>query len=59
MHNPPSKPTSARGLICRTCGGRGFSVLYTRSRHGYIVRNRKCKCCGHRMLTKERTVGEK
>jgi len=57
MPNPPS--TSTRGLVCRTCGGRTFSVLYTRSRHGYIIRNRQCKKCGKRMLTQERPAGER
>ncbi len=46
------------GLACRKCGGRGFMVVYTRHRQGYIVRSRKCKDCGHRMLTKVRPVGE-
>jgi hypothetical protein len=51
-------PTRPAGLICRGCGGHDSTVVYTRKRHGCVVRSRKCKTCRRRMLTKERPVGE-
>jgi hypothetical protein len=46
-----------RGLVCRKCGSRHFLVVYTRPRDGCIVRSRKCRNCGTRMITWERPVG--
>jgi transcriptional regulator NrdR family protein len=48
----------SQGLVCRVCGGRRFAVIYTRNRQGGILRSRKCKHCGNRMITWERPAGE-
>ena len=41
------------GLVCRQCGCHHFEVLYTRQRPGSIVRVRRCRHCGKRMVTRE------
>lgn len=44
-----------RGLECRVCGCRRWSVVYTDPHpHGVIVRRRECKHCGRRITTHER-----
>ena len=43
-----------RGLECRACGCRHFEVLYTRPRPGGIMRVRRCRHCGKRLMTRER-----
>jgi transcriptional regulator NrdR family protein len=46
------------GLVCRKCQGRQFAVVYTRHRIGGILRSRRCKACGERMITWERPAGD-
>jgi hypothetical protein len=58
MHKDHPRRQDGQGLVCRVCGGRMFAVVYTRNRKGCIVRSRKCKHCGNRMITWERTAGE-
>ena len=44
-----------RGLECRHCGCKHFSVIYTRPTYGgRIMRRRECRHCGKRMTTWER-----
>jgi len=44
-----------RGLECRQCGCRHFSVVYTRPTWGgRIMRRRECRQCGNRVTTWER-----
>jgi transcriptional regulator NrdR family protein len=57
MHNYQSRGQDGQGLVCRVCGGRLFTVIYTRNRNGYVVRSRQCKRCGQRMITWERPAG--
>ena len=42
------------GLECPNCGCKHLPVYYTRHRPGYVMRVRRCRHCGRRMLTKER-----
>ena len=47
-----------RGLECRYCGCRHFSVIYTRRGWGgKLIRRRECRHCGKRMTTWERPIG--
>lgn len=47
-----------RGLRCRHCGCRQFSVVYTRRAWGSkLVRRRECRHCGQRVTTWERMIG--
>ena len=46
-----------RGLECRKCGCRHFYVNHTRKMNRMIIRYRRCRNCGQRMTTCERTVG--
>jgi transcriptional regulator NrdR family protein len=47
-----------RGLKCQACGSRRFRVVYTRPAHdAKIIRSRKCRGCGRRIITWERAVG--
>ena len=47
-----------RGIVCRSCGGGEFKVIYTRASWGErIVRRRECLRCGQRLTTWERPVG--
>ena len=43
-----------RGITCRKCGCRHFSVVYTRHVPGGIRRRRQCRHCGKRIVTTER-----
>ena len=58
MANPRAVRPSDSGLQCRKCGGCASAVLYTRRRFGCVIRSRKCKHCGQRMVTRERPIGE-
>ena len=58
MHNYDSEKPADHGLVCRKCQGQDFTVVYTRHRRGHIVRSRKCKTCGERMITWERPAGK-
>jgi hypothetical protein len=42
-----------QGLECPRCGCRHLPVLYTRYRPKKIVRVRKCRHCGRRVITHE------
>ena len=42
------------GLGCPRCGCHHLPVVYTRQRHGYILRLRECRHCGKRIRTQER-----
>jgi len=42
------------GLVCRKCGCRHFETVYTRPKPGCILRQKECRHCGARMLTRER-----
>lgn len=45
-----------RGIACRRCGCRDLRVVYTRpQRDGSILRLRRCRHCGNRFPTFERT----
>lgn len=57
--NDDEKPRDDdRGLRCRHCGCRQFSVVYTRRAWGgKLVRRRECRNCGHRVTTCERIIG--
>jgi transcriptional regulator NrdR family protein len=47
-----------RGLECRRCGCRHFSVIYTRrASGGRLIRRRECRYCGKRITTSEKQVG--
>jgi len=48
---PPEQ--DQRGLVCRHCGCQHFEVLYTRQRPGSIMRVRRCRHCGKRLVTRE------
>jgi len=41
------------GLRCRACGCPHLPVLYTRRKPGHILRVRRCRHCGRRMITRE------
>ena len=43
-----------RGLVCRKCGCRHFYTIYTRPKPGCIMRQKECRHCGTRMVTRER-----
>ena len=49
-----ASPAERRGLECRVCGCRHFEVLYTRPWPGGIMRVRRCRHCGKRLMTRER-----
>ncbi len=42
------------GLQCPHCGGRRLPVQYTRRKPDHVMRVRRCKACGRRLLTRER-----
>jgi hypothetical protein len=47
-----------RGLVCPGCGCRHFEVYYTReTKHGTIIRRRRCRHCGRSVMTTERITG--
>lgn len=52
-----TKPQVATGLECRKCGCRHFMVDHTRKINRMIIRYRRCRHCGKRMTTCERTMG--
>ena len=58
MAKQQARPSTVLGLECRKCQGRAFTVFYTRHRLRSVIRSRKCKNCGARMLTKERPIGD-
>ena len=41
------------GLECPKCGCRQFRVIYTRPRHRLILRQKECRDCGRRVMTRE------
>lgn len=47
--------TEQRGLCCPRCGCRHLPVLYTRPRTNHILRVRRCRHCGRRVTTRERS----
>lgn len=52
-----AKPDEQRGLVCPRCGCEHFRVIYTRrALGGKVVRNRKCRHCGRRVITYERVA---
>lgn len=58
--NETDKPDEGnRGLRCRHCGCRHFSVIYTRRAWGgKLVRRRECRYCKRRVTTWERIIGQ-
>lgn len=46
------------GIRCRRCGCRHLDVVYTRHRWYGIVRSRRCRYCGYRIITRERLIGQ-
>jgi DNA-directed RNA polymerase subunit RPC12/RpoP len=50
--NPSTR--EERGLRCPKCGCGHLPVRYTRQQSGHIMRVRKCRHCGHRVVTRER-----
>lgn len=42
------------GLECRRCGCRHLYVVETRKRSGQIMRIRRCRHCGQRLITREK-----
>lgn len=51
------QPPEPRGIECRKCGCRHFTVVYTRHREDKITRLRQCRHCGARVSTTERITG--
>lgn len=45
------------GIECRKCGCRHFYVDHTEAMPGKIVRYRRCRNCGNRIVTTERVGG--
>jgi|JRYL01.1.fsa_nt_gb DNA-directed RNA polymerase subunit RPC12/RpoP len=50
--NPSAR--EERGLRCPKCGCGHLPVRYTRQQNGHIMRVRRCRHCGHRVVTRER-----
>ena len=51
---PKTEQEEQRGLVCPQCGRGHFFVVYTRRVHGgKIMRSRKCRHCGRRVITYE------
>ncbi len=48
------QPSEIPGIVCPKCECRHFDVEYTRPRVGRIVRARRCRNCGYRVITTER-----
>ena len=48
-----ASPAERHGLECRACGCRHFEVLYTRPWPNGIMRVRRCRHCGKRLMTRE------
>jgi hypothetical protein len=47
-----------RGFSCRKCGGKQFSVVYTRASPGAkVIRRRECRRCKTRFTTWEKAIG--
>jgi transcriptional regulator NrdR family protein len=46
-----------RGLTCPGCASHRLQVLYTRHRARSIMRVRRCRDCGRRVVTHERLAG--
>ncbi len=42
------------GIVCRECGCRDWRVNYTRQGNGEVRRQKICRHCGKRMMTRER-----
>jgi len=42
------------GIACRDCGCRDWRVNYTRQGNGEVKRQKICRHCGRRMMTRER-----
>jgi transcriptional regulator NrdR family protein len=56
----PKLGTQPYGLVCRGCGSQNLRVVYTRrNRSGAVVRRRECRCCGMRLTTWEKAIGER
>lgn len=48
----------ADGIQCIRCGCRHCPVVYTRHRNGHTYRQRECRHCGRRFITKESPSGK-
>ena len=51
----PSDQQEKKGLECPRCGCRHLPVLYTRQLADHILRIRRCRYCGRRVRTRERS----
>jgi transcriptional regulator NrdR family protein len=52
------KQEAKRGLECRRCGCKHFSVIYTRKApQGRVRRRKECRHCGRRITTYEHSIG--
>lgn len=49
----PQEGQPEPGLVCRQCGCRHFYTIYTRPKAGYVMRLKRCRHCGRRMVTRE------
>jgi transcriptional regulator NrdR family protein len=48
---------ATRGLVCESCGGQCWRVVYTRGRdEGVIQRLRTCRTCGQKIVTWETRI---
>lgn len=52
----PKQSEQPAGMQCPSCGCRHLPVYYTRQRIGKVVRVRKCRNCGRKILTTERVT---
>jgi transcriptional regulator NrdR family protein len=53
----PQAPEQSRGIECRACGCRHFTIIYTRATWGgRIIRRRECRHCGKRLTTSEKAL---
>jgi ribosomal protein L33 len=46
----------AIGLECKDCGCRHFIVVHTKKMNQRIIRYRRCRYCGKRIITSERIL---
>jgi len=56
MMTVKKQPKTLPALACPACGCRHLPVYRTQQRPGYIVRQRICRHCGRRIITRE-TIG--
>jgi Zn ribbon nucleic-acid-binding protein len=45
-----------KGIRCPKCGCTDLRVVYVERQHGFRVRRRECRHCGHRLTTRESPV---